>query len=211
MIISLDDPICLALSFLGTAVCAATGAFVAIRKQMDPIGALTLAVVTGIGGGTLRDILIAPGEIFWIEEPLYVWIAAATGLFIYLSRSVLRPGRYRLLVPDAIGLALFTWVGCEKSRLLELPDTAILIMGVLTGTAGGFLRDVISNEVPFILMPNELYATASILGGAVYLAAGSWGVPDEWVALFSIGTVLMTRLAAMRWNISLGFLTRGES
>lgn len=207
MIITLDDPICLALSFLGTAVCAATGAFVAIRKQMDPIGALTLAVVTGIGGGTVRDLLIAPGEIFWIEEPIYVWIAAITGLFVFLSRSVLRPGRNRLLVPDAIGLALFTWVGCEKSRLMGLPDTAILVMGVLTGTAGGFLRDVISNEVPSILLPGELYATASILGGAVYLAGLAWGIPDAWTALLSITTVLATRLAAMRWNISLGFLS----
>jgi len=203
MILGLDQPFWLSLSYIGTAVFAATGALAAARKQMDLLGAVGLAVVTSIGGGTLRDLLIGQRGVFWIHEPIYIWISALTGFLVFLGQPLLQWRRNLLLFPDAIGLALFTWIGCEKVRLLGLPNTAILIMGVFTGTAGGLIRDVVSNEVPSIFVPGELYATASIVGAFVFLAAKQAGVTQATSALLCITAALAIRLAAIRWKLVL--------
>jgi len=208
MLLSPDNPVGLTLACIGVAVFAASGALAAIRQQMDLIGVLTLAVVTSIGGGTLRDLLIDSGPVFWIHEPFYIWIGALTGLFVFIWQPTLKNEPKSLLISDAIGLALVTWAGCEKTYMMELPGTAVLLMGVFTGTAGGLIRDIISNQVPAILLPGQLYATASFMGAVVFLAGMEFGVPDTWTAGLSIATTLSLRLAAIRWGISLAFLQK---
>ena len=211
MLLSPNNPVGLTLACIGVAVFAASGALTAIRQRMDLIGVLTLAVVTSIGGGTLRDLLIDSGPVFWIQDSFYIWIAALTGLFVFFWQPTLKNEPKSLLISDAIGLALFTWAGCEKTYIMELPGTAVLLMGVFTGTAGGLIRDIVSNQVPAILLPGQLYATAAFLGAVVFLAGMHFGVPDAWTAAFSIAATLSLRLAAIKWGLSLEFLNKRKA
>jgi len=192
-----------AIGHAGNVVFAATGAVVAARKRMDLFGAITLAVVTAIGGGTLRDMLIGQVPVFWVHDQAPLWIAAVTGMIVFvLGHSIsLRPGV--LLIPDAIGLALFTWVGCEKTFLLELSTTAVLIMGVITGTAGGIIRDVLSDHVPGVFVKGELYATASLAGSIAYVILRGLNVDGSWTGCVCVGLVFLIRISALRWKIAL--------
>ena len=202
MIIS-DHPLCVSLDYIGSAVFAATGAVAAIRKQMDLLGCVVLAIVTAIGGGTLRDMLIGQPGVFWIHQPRYIWISALTGCMAFACGHFISWKRNVLLVPDAVGLALFTWIGCEKTCLLGLSNTTIVIMGVLTGAARGIIRDILSDEVPSVLIKGELYATASMMGGLIFLAATRFGLSDAWRAQLCICATLALRMAAIRWKIAL--------
>ena len=191
------------ISYAGIAVFAATGALVAARKRMDPIGAVSLAVVTAIGGGTLRDLLIGQTPGYWVHDQLSLWIAVVTGVIIFVIGHSIPLRASVLLIPDAIGLALFTWLGCEKTFLLGLSSTAILIMGVVTGAAGGILRDVLSDSVPAVFMKGELYATASFAGSVAFLLLRWLNASEFCSGTLCVGLVLIIRLSAIRWKITL--------
>jgi len=192
--------------YAGTAVFAATGVLASARRRMDWIGAMVLAVVAATGGGTLRDLLTGQLPVFWIRQPLYLWIAAGTALLLLpLLHSIRFPER-ALLLPDAIGLALYTWIGCEKVHLLGLPGIVVVVLGVMTGTAGGMIRDVLSAQVPFILQKGELYAAASIPGAVLYVLLQHMSFSTRWIAAACMLTVLILRLAALRWHLTLPIL-----
>lgn len=184
-------------------VCAATGALAAARKQMDLVGAITLAIVTAIGGGTLRDLLIGLTPVFWIHDQLPLWIAAGTGVVVFAVGQYFTLRPRMLLIPDAVGLALFTWLGCDKSSSVDSSSTGILMMGVITGTAGGIIRDVLSDNVPSVFVKSELYATASFIGSLAFVVLRNFEVSQAWVAVACIGLVLIVRLSSIRWNITL--------
>ena len=155
------------LDLIGVAAFAASGALVASRKQMDLVGFALLAVVTGIGGGTVRDLLLGL-PVFWIERPLYLMIcfvvAGAAFLTAHLPNS-----RYRLLLWfDAAGLALFCVVGAEKALLAGAGPLVALVMGVITATFGGVIRDILGAEEPVILT-REIYATAALAGAGLFI------------------------------------------
>lgn len=192
-----------AINHAAVVVVAATGALAATRRRMDLFGAITLAVVTAIGGGTLRDLLIGQAPVFWVHDQLPLWIAAATGIIIFaLGHSVsLRPSV--LLIPDAIGLALFTWVGCQKTFLLGLSSTAVIMMGIITGIAGGIIRDVLSDNVPGIFIKGELYATASFAGSLAFVISQRLDMSESFTAIICVALVLIIRLSAIRWKIAL--------
>ena len=189
--------------FAGTAFFAATGVLASARRSMDWIGAIVLAVVTATGGGTLRDLLSGELPVFWIRQPHYLWVALGTSLLMLPLLPRIRFPERELLFPDAMGLALYTWIGCEKVFLLGLPDIAVVILGVMTGTAGGLLRDVLSAQVPFILRKGELYAAASIPGAMLYVILRNLGADPPWAAGTCLVTVLVLRLAAIRWQLML--------
>jgi len=189
--------------YAGTAVFATTGVLASTRKRMDLVGAVVLAMVTATGGGTLRDLLTGSLPVFWIRQPTYLLIAAITALVIFALIHVVTFPRNFLLIPDAIGLALYTWLGCEKAHLLGLHESAMVLLGVMTGTAGGMIRDVLSGEIPFILLKGELYAAASASGAIVLVTCWHFGVEPFWSAAACMSVVLLLRLAAIRWNISL--------
>jgi uncharacterized membrane protein YeiH len=188
----------------GIAVFAATGAIAAARKKMDLIGILVLSIVTAVGGGTVRDLLTGETPVAWLRDARFISIAAATGIFIYALGHFVALKRSLLLVPDAVGLALYTWIGCEKTLALGLPWTSVLLIGMITGTAGGILRDVLSGEIPIIFVKSELYATASIVGGIVFLFCKHYAAAQSSLAAFAcVSAVLALRLAALHWTISL--------
>ena len=189
--------------FAGTAFFAATGVLASSRRHMDWIGAIVLAVVTATGGGTLRDLLSGQLPVFWIREPRYLWVALGTALVMLPLLHRIRFPERALLLPDAVGLALYTWIGSEKVYLLGFPSLAVVILGVMTGTAGGLLRDVLSAQVPFILRKGELYAAASIPGAVLYVVLRNVGADPKWAAGSCLMTVLVLRIAALRWQLML--------
>jgi uncharacterized membrane protein YeiH len=197
------EPLLQWADYAGTAVFATTGVLASTRKRMDLVGAVVLAIVTATGGGTLRDLLTGALPVFWIRQPIYLLIAAITALVVFGLVHVVSFPRNFLQIPDAIGLALYTWLGCEKAHLLGLPEVAMVLMGVMTGTAGGMIRDVLSGEIPFILLKGELYAAASALGAIALVICWHFGLDPFWSAGICMGIVLLLRLAAIRWNISL--------
>jgi uncharacterized membrane protein YeiH len=157
------------LDWAGIAVFAASGALVASRKQMDAVGFVLVAVVTGIGGGTLRDLLLGRTPIFWLGRPELLAIAAAAGLLVFFTAHLVE-SRYRaLLWADAVGLALFAVLGAEIALIAGADPWAAVLLGVVTATGGGIIRDVICNEVPLILQ-REIYITAAAVAAASYVA-----------------------------------------
>ena len=200
------------LSLLGVAVFAASGALAAGRKGFDWIGVGVVAVVTAIGGGTLRDLLLDRHPIFWIADPAYLWVVlgAATATLLYARRRP--PPASALLVADALGLALFTISGTQVAEAQGLSGVIALTMGTLTGVAGGVLRDVLCNEVPLLFGPlDTLYATAAIAGASAYLALELLGVERDSAALLGMGVVASLRLAAIAWQLRLpGVRVYGE-
>ena len=192
------------LDLCGVAVFAVSGALVAGRKQrFDLLGVAVIAIVTAIGGGTIRDVLLDRHPVFWIEDPTYLLVILAAAALTMVYARFRQPPRLSLLVADALGLALFTISGAQVAEQRDLSGTIVVVMATVTGTAGGLLRDVLSAEVPLLLRPSELYATASIAGATAYLllqAAGSERTP---AALGGMATVAGLRLASILWRLRL--------
>lgn len=187
----------------GVAVFAITGALMAGRKSMDLFGVLVIAIITALGGGTLRDLILDNHPVSWIRDDSYILVAslAAVGTvaWVRLTRPIHEKG---LLLADAFGLAVFTVIGTEVALQHNVPLSTAVIMGVMTGVAGGVMRDVICNEIPLIFH-KEIYATACIAGALVFIGLRALDTPhwlDTGVAMLS---VLLIRLAAIRWRFSL--------
>lgn len=191
------------LDMAGVIVFALSGVILACRSRMDPFGMLVLAAVTGIGGGTLRDLVLGVRPVFWVSDPTYLWVILATvGLSILGFHYIHRLSRGFLPVADAFGLALFTVIGTHKALLLEAPGVVAVLMGLLTGVAGGMVRDVLARRVPMVLR-QEVYATAAIAGGVTYVALDALAVPGALNVALALLVTLGLRLAAIHWHLAL--------
>jgi uncharacterized membrane protein YeiH len=191
------------LELVGVAVFAVSGVLAAGRKRLDVLGGAVIAVVTAIGGGTLRDLLLDRHPIFWIADPTYLWvILAATAVTLGYVRFWIA-SRRALLIADALGLAFFTIGGVEIAQQAGHSDLIALLMGTITGVAGGVLRDVLLGEIPLIFRPGRLYATAAIVGAGLYLLLVGRGVSQEAAALAGMGATVGLRLAAIFWRLEL--------
>lgn len=192
-----------AINLVGVAVFAISGALAAGRKRLDLLGVVVIAVVTAIGGGTLRDLLLDVHPTFWIRDPTYlIVILGAAGVTILYVRY-LHPPERALLVADALGLALFTISGAQLAEAAGLPGMIVVVMAVITGAAGGVIRDVLTGEVPLVLRPGTLYATTAIAGASVYLLVQAAGVERSPAALMGMATVAALRFAAILWGLRL--------
>lgn len=190
------------LDLFGITVFAISGALAAGRKRMDMFGIVVVAIVTAIGGGTIRDLLLGVRPVFWIERPISIEVAAIAGLATFVAVRFVRPPARLLLLFDAFGLALFTVLGCQQARGLGVPAVTVILMGVLTGSAGGVVRDVLCGEIPSLLR-REIYATASLLGGVAFILLDVVGAGGRAEMIIPIMIVLLIRLAALRWRLSL--------
>jgi len=191
------------LDLLGVAVFAVSGALAAGRKHLDLMGVLVLAVVTAVGGGTLRDLLLSRHPVFWIADPAYLVVSVfAAALTVLYTQYRAAPSR-SLLVADALGLALFAVSGAQIAEAQQLHAVIVVVMGTMTGVAGGMLRDVLVNDIPMIIREGEVYATAAVIGVVLYLALQGLGVTREAAALSGMATIALIRLAAIAWDISL--------
>lgn len=194
------------LDLIGVAVFAVSGAIAAGRKRFDLLGVVVIATVTAIGGGTTRDLLLDRHPVFWIRDPTYLLvILAATGLTLLSVRFRELP-RTSLLIADALGLALFTISGAQIAEERDLPGVIAVVMGTITGSAGGLLRDVLGAEVPLLLRQTDLYATAAIAGATVYLVLQAIGMERTPAALLGMATVAGLRMAAIAWGLRLPVL-----
>jgi uncharacterized membrane protein YeiH len=191
------------LELLGVAVFAVSGVLAAGRKGLDVLGVAVIAVVTAIGGGTLRDLLLDRHPIFWIANTTHLWvILGATAVTVGYVRFWIATRR-ALLVADALGLAFFTIAGVQITEQAGYSDLIALLMGTITGVAGGVFRDVLTAEIPLVMRPGRLYATAAIVGAASYLLLEGLHVPSEVAALAGMGVIAGLRLAAILWRLEL--------
>jgi uncharacterized membrane protein YeiH len=189
------------LGIAASVVCGATGVLEAARKHIDLFGAITAGIAASLGGGTIRDLLL-DRPVFWIADDTYLiaTIVAAVITFFAARRCAL-PARFFLL-PDAMGLALFTVVGTQIGLQYQTPWLVASLMGVVTGVFGGLLRDVLSNEVPLVFT-SELYATAAWLGAVAMILMQQAGMSPAASSFCAMGVVVFIRLAAIRWRITL--------
>ncbi len=191
------------LDLAGVMIFALTGVVVACRSRMDPIGMLVLGAVTGIGGGTLRDLVLGIGPVFWVEQPIYLWVILLTVMVATLGfHYIHRLTRVFLPVTDAFGLALFTVLGAHKARMLGVDGIVAVLMGTMSGVAGGMIRDVLARRVPMVLR-QEIYASASLAGGILYIALLEVGVGLAWATGAAIVLILAIRLPAIYWHLTL--------
>lgn len=157
----------LLLDYCGVAVFAATGALAASRKQLDLIGFLFLASVTGIGGGTFRDLVLGV-PVFWVVHSNYLIVCAAVAVLVFFTAHLVE-SRYRLLLwLDAVGLSAYAVMGATKGLAASGSTAVALITGILTATFGGILRDLLAGE-PSVLLRPEIYVTAALAGSAIYV------------------------------------------
>lgn len=187
------------LDLVGTAAFAASGAWVGVRKRMDLFGVLVLGVVTAVGGGTLRDLLLGDIPPFSLKDENYIYIAISVSLIVFANRVRFKLLEKPLLYFDAVGLGTFVVIGTTKALDFQLGWLGAILMGVMTGTAGGVFRDVLANQVPLILR-REIYASACVAGGALLVILEQSGAGRLVAALFAAGTVIIVRLLAIRYG-----------
>jgi len=190
------------LDLVGTAAFAASGAWVGVRKHMDMFGVLVLGAVTAVGGGTLRDLLLGDIPPFSLKDESYIYIAIAVSLVVFVNRERFKRFEKPLLYFDAIGLGTFVVIGTQKALDFHITLLGAVLMGVMTGTAGGIMRDVLANQVPLILR-REIYASACIAGGTLLVVLEQLGTDRPAAALLAAGTVIVVRLLAIHYDWSL--------
>ena len=175
------------LIIVATAALAASAAIQAVRHKFDAFGATVLALATAMGGGTVRDILLGQTPVFWMTDLTYLATATPVGLLTFLWAKNLNSGggrRLRMLMYfDAIGLALFTIAGVQAALAVGSSIPVAIIMGCITGTFGGIIRDVLCNVTPSVLK-EDLYATISLLGGGLFIALETL-IPNETITIWS--------------------------
>ena len=198
------------LDLVGVAVFAVSGALAAGRRGLDLLGVIVLGTVTAIGGGTIRDVLLARHPIFWLRDPAYLVVIVASALATVAYTRWRPPPSAALLVADALGLALFSVVGAQIAEGASLPAVSGVLLGTVTGTAGGAVRDVLSAEVPLILRRGNLYASAAIAGTTVYFLLEAAGVPRGPASLVGMATCAILRFAAISYRLQLPVFELGH-
>jgi uncharacterized membrane protein YeiH len=184
------------LDLVGVAVFAISGALAAGRKELDLLGVVVLAALTAIGGGTLRDLLLDRHPVFWVADGRYLIVILAAALLTVAYVRVLPVPAEALLVADALGLALFAIAGAQIAEAEGYPAIVVVLMGTMTGVAGGVLRDVLTAQIPLILR-RDIYATAAIAGIALYLLLQAVGVGRSWAAGAGMLVVAALRVLAI--------------
>ena len=195
------------LDFIGTFDFAISGIRLASAKRFDWFGAYVVGLATAIGGGTIRDVLlgVTPG---WMTNPVYLICTAMALLWVIFFGKHLIHLHNTFFVFDSVGLALFTVVGVGKSIALGYPFWVAIMMGSITGAAGGVIRDVFINEIPLIFR-KEIYAMACVVGGVVYWMCHLLGLDSVVTQIISGCSVFVTRILAVKYQICLPIL-KGE-
>jgi len=190
----------LLFDYAAVAVFGATGALAAARRKHDIVTFMFFAAMTGIGGGTLRDLLI-DAPVFWINRPGYLLTCLAAAVTVWIvGKSTWR--MTALLWLDAVGMAAYAVVGAAKALSLGVHPISAVVMGMMTATFGGVLRDVVAGE-PSILLQREIYVSATILGATVFVVLAGLGVDRILAGILGSGCAFALRGAAIRWDLRL--------
>ncbi|SIR02387.1 trimeric intracellular cation channel family protein [Maribacter ulvicola] len=197
------------IDILGTIAFAISGVLVAMDKKLDAFGVFIIAFVTAVGGGTLRDLLIGIGPVGWLNAPLHLLIIVITVLLTIIFVKQLKYVRRSLFLFDSIGIGLYTMVGIEKGLAADLPPVMCIALGTITACFGGVLRDILCNEIP-VIFRKEIYATVCILGGLVYFLLIQFPIQNTIAYSMAIVTIIIMRVLAVRFKISLPNIYRKE-
>jgi uncharacterized membrane protein YeiH len=188
------------VDLMAVAVFATTGALVASRKQMDIVGFVWLGIITGIGGGTARDLFLGL-PVFWIHEPTYVVTSTVASVVVYFTAHLAQSRYHVLLMLDAIGLAMVTVAGTAKGLDAGAGAVNAIVMGVITASLGGIIRDILGQE-PSIVLKREIYVSASLMGAICFVCLIGLSI-ERWIAaLAGFVVALSIRLLAMAYGWS---------
>ncbi|MFK3689718.1 trimeric intracellular cation channel family protein [Agrobacterium tumefaciens] len=184
------------LDYAGVAVFAATGALAASRKQLDLIGFLFFAAATGIGGGTVRDLVLGRTPVFWVINPTYILVCVSVAVLLFFTAHLFE-SRYRVLIwLDALGLSAYCVMGAAKGLAASGSATVAIVTGVLTATFGGVLRDIMAGE-PSVLLRPEIYITCALLGSSTFIVVYFFGAPLYAASAAGFLTALSVRSGAL--------------
>ncbi|GFD68014.1 trimeric intracellular cation channel family protein [Alteromonas sp. KUL106] len=188
------------LGIIGVAFFAVSGALLGHDKNINGFGIVVVGVMTALGGGTLRDLLLGK-PIFWVETSEYL-IATYTAIFatVLLIRYLPSPSNFYFIIIDTIGLAIFNVIGIEKALISGTGMIVALTMGMTTGIFGGLMRDVVCREVPYV-MRGDVYASACFAGGLSYAALFACDIPYIWCILGSISVTVLLRVSSLHWGL----------
>jgi len=184
------------LDLLGTVAFAASGALAGVRKGMDLFGVIVLGMVTATGGGVVRDVLLNDTPPFCFENEIYLYLALAASLIVFITPRRFERMNNAMLLLDALGLGTFLVIGTSKALSFHLGFMGSVIMGVMTGTFGGLIRDILSNQIPLILQ-REIYASACAVGGALFYFLSRADVPPAVNLTVSALVVIVIRCIAI--------------
>lgn len=199
----------LTIDILGTIAFAISGVLVAMEKKLDLFGVVIIAFVTSIGGGTIRDLLIGNTPVAWMQESIYLITILCAVVFAIIFVNQLKYLRKTLFLFDTIGIGLFTMVGIEKGLSAELMPVMCIILGTITASFGGVIRDILCNEIP-VIFHKEIYATACILGGLSYFLLVQLPFDSTYAYIASIFIVILIRIFAVKFHITLPNIYRSS-
>jgi uncharacterized membrane protein YeiH len=191
------------LDLIGTFTFALSGALAGIQqKTFDIFGVTVLAFVTALGGGTIRDVLIGAQPVGWMQNHTYLLLIALAIPLAYFGQQFILKLRRTMFLFDTIGIGLFTILGLEKTLGAGLSPTVAILMGTVSAVFGGVLRDLLSNQIPLIFR-KEIYATACIAGGLLYVVLRAWSLPYLWAVSITVGLIIGIRLIAVlrHWSL----------
>ena len=189
------------IEFLGTFAFAISGIRHAAAKHFDWFGGYVCGIAVAIGGGTIRDVMLGTTP-FWMTSPIYMICTALALMFVIVFAKHIEGLRNTWFVFDTLGLALFTIAGIQKSLVFGQPYWVAIIMGCITGSAGGIIRDVLLNNEP-IIFHREIYAMASVLGGLTYWLLDYFSAPIEVTVILSFLLICIIRFLAVFYHLSL--------
>lgn len=196
----MEQEVALHVAYLVAIVAEAmTAALVAGRREMDWFGVCVIACVAALGGGTVRDVLLGHHPLGWVRHPQYLAYTAAAALSVGLLAPLITRLKRLFLLLDAIGLVVFTVIGCNVAIAMSLPAAIVIVSGLVTGTCGGVLRDMLCGQPP-LLFRKELYASVSLLTGVIYLVAPAIGASHGFAMLAAMSAGLCLRLLAIRYG-----------
>ncbi|WP_292289177.1 trimeric intracellular cation channel family protein [Marivita sp.] len=184
-------------------VFALTGALVASRAQLDIIGFAFLAILTGVGGGTIRDVLLDRNPVFWMADPTYLGVAVVAALLVFFTAHLFESRYTAILWLDAAALSFAVAAGANIAAALGQSAAIVIVMGAVTGCMGGLMRDVVANEVPLVLKQGELYVTCAVAGAAVIAFAPLLGVSQTPTVLLAAAITFGLRAGSIAFGWSL--------
>lgn len=187
---------------LGTISFAISGALSAMAKQMDVFGVFIIAFVTALGGGTTRDILVGQIPVFWMKDVSFIYLILIGTVLALVFRNSIKKFRKTLFMFDTIGLGIFTIAGVQIGINEGLHPIICIILGTITGSFGGVLRDVLSNQTPLIFH-KEIYATVSLFGGGLYLVFMHFESTHNWAYVVTSLFVILLRLIVTKYQLSI--------
>lgn len=190
------------ISIGGALAFAISGALTAMKKRFDPFGVFIVAFATATGGGTLRDMLLEGKEVFWFVEPTYIYFILAGTIVAIIFRNKLYYLRKHLLFFDTVGLGLYTIIGVEIGLAYDLHHVNCVILGTITGSFGGVIRDILVNEIP-VIFKKEIYASVSIIGGTLYILIHDLNLNPYIIQLIPILTIIILRFIIIYFEITL--------